>query len=121
LPIEQAGTASDNISLHHLNINGLLGKQRDEKTEQQSHNSLSIEHRAPNTHVQVGGVGVLHYNCSTAEQAEMVAAVKRYRPGHIPQPWVLPPDAKIEEFLTMAVRCRLSVSHDLLSFHCFFC
>jgi IMP dehydrogenase len=53
--------------------------------------------------LQLGGVGVLHYNCSISEQAAMVAAVKRYRPGHIPQPWVLPPSAKIEDFLAIEV------------------
>jgi IMP dehydrogenase len=44
-----------------------------------------------------GGIGVIHKNLSTKEQAKEVAMVKRFENGFIREPEVLPPDAKIEE------------------------
>lgn len=44
-----------------------------------------------------GGLGVIHYNCSIAEQAAMVDAVKRYKNGFITDPKVLSTNATVED------------------------
>ena len=45
----------------------------------------------------LGGLGVLHYNNSVAEQAEEVRKVKRYENGFITRPVVLGPQQKIKD------------------------
>jgi IMP dehydrogenase len=40
----------------------------------------------------LGGVGVVHHNCSIDEQAEMIRKVKRFENGFILDPICIPPD-----------------------------
>jgi IMP dehydrogenase len=44
-----------------------------------------------------GGIGVVHYNCTIEEQAEMVFKVKKYKNGFISNPVVLGPDNTVAD------------------------
>lgn len=44
---------------------------------------------------QMGGIGVIHNNCSVQKQAKMVRSVKMYRNGFIMRPKSVPPDAPV--------------------------
>jgi len=44
-----------------------------------------------------GGIGVVHYNCTISEQAEMVNKVKKYKNGFIHDPIVLGPDNTVAD------------------------
>lgn len=51
----------------------------------------------------LGGIGIIHNNCSADEQAEMVRKVKKYENGFINDPIVISPDTTVGEIKKMKV------------------
>lgn len=56
----------------------------------------------------LGGIGIIHHNCSAEEQAEMVRKVKKYENGFISEPIVVSPTATVAEIKAMTERIGFS-------------
>ncbi|TKA75639.1 Inosine-5'-monophosphate dehydrogenase [Friedmanniomyces simplex] len=52
----------------------------------------------------LGGVGVVHHNCSVEEQAEMIRKVKRFENGFITDPIVISPKTTVAEVRVLKER-----------------
>ncbi|KAK8166660.1 inosine-5'-monophosphate dehydrogenase IMD2 [Phyllosticta citrichinensis] len=53
----------------------------------------------------LGGLGVIHHNCSVEYQAEMVRKVKRYENGFILDPVVISPNTTVGEAKALKEKC----------------
>ncbi|SCV04838.1 LANO_0G12838g1_1 [Lachancea nothofagi CBS 11611] len=52
----------------------------------------------------LGGIGIIHHNCSGEQQAAMVKKVKKYENGFINSPVVVSPDASVGDIKAMRQR-----------------
>lgn len=66
------------------------------------------EYRTAICMAQEGGMGIIHKNMSVAEQANQVDLVKRSESGMITNPITIPPDAPVQQALTLMERFRIS-------------
>jgi len=57
---------------------------------------------------QAGGIGVIHKNLTTDEQAEQVRRVKRFESGMVVNPVTIAPDATLADALSLMERYRIS-------------
>lgn len=56
----------------------------------------------------LGGIGIIHHNCSPQEQASMVHKVKKYENGFIPDPIVISPTVTVGEIRQLSERLGFS-------------
>jgi IMP dehydrogenase len=64
-----------------------------------------------------GGLGVIHHNCSVAEQVDMVRKAKMFENGFISDPVCLGPDAKVKDVLAVKEKygfCGIPITGILL-------
>ena len=66
------------------------------------------EHRLAITMAQAGGIGVIHKNFSTEDQAAEVAAVKRFEAGMVVNPHTIRPDASLGQALDLMTQKSIS-------------
>lgn len=66
------------------------------------------ERRAAIAMAAEGGLGIIHKNLTVDEQAEEVAAVKKYESGVVTDPITMGPDATLTEALDLMKRQRIS-------------
>ncbi|MBF0161316.1 MAG: IMP dehydrogenase [Magnetococcales bacterium] len=81
----------------HLNI-PLLSAAMDTVTEA----------RTAITMAQEGGMGIIHKNMSTKEQAAQVRTVKRFVSGLVADPWTIRPDAPLHTAIELMNRHHIS-------------
>lgn len=56
----------------------------------------------------LGGIGIIHHNCSAEEQAKMVNKVKKYENGFINDPFVVSPDVTVREIRALKEKIGFS-------------